>query len=206
MTVRAFCSGCGAFGAAVMVLALCASSGAPALADDTEKEKLAQCERSICSVLQEKLKDGDDPTCDLTKTWQKEEIEKGAEAKKLTWGFGRARCNVKVSLKRADLVDAVTQPEFTLKVDQQPVDCEIERGEEKYPIKMTLAPELKFKDGKATTADLGVDNIEGTTLIKGVVWTAATLEQNFGLFEDDIVREVNKFIEQQCPKRMADGN
>ena len=100
-------------------------------------------------------------------------------------------------------MDALTTPQYTLKVEKQPVSCEIERSAEKYPIKMTLAPELKFKDGKATNASLHVDNIEGTTIIKGVVWTAATLEQNFGLFESDLVREVNKFIEKQCPKRMA---
>lgn len=179
---------------------------APASSQDaleTEKQKLAQCERDICGILIGKEKEGGDVSCDLTKTWQQEDIQKGAEDKKLTWGFGRARCSVKLDLKREALINAMSQPEYTLKVDQQPVNCEIERNAENYPITMTLAPELKFKDGKAVGADLGVDNIEGTTIIKGVVWTAATLEQNFGLFEDDLVREVNKFVEKQCPKRLA---
>ncbi len=207
MTMRARSVYCGGLSAAA-VLALGVTLVSPVLAEsaaDTEKQVLAKCERDICSVLAEKNKEGADVTCDLTKTWQKEEIEKGAQEKKLTWGFGRARCNVKLSLRRADLVDALVQADYTLKVDKQPVDCEIERNEEKYPITMTLAPELKFKGGKVAEADLGVDNIEGTTLIKGVVWTAATLEQNFGLFEGDIVREVNKFIEKQCPKRLAES-
>lgn len=208
MTIHVLSLGRSGIAAAAAVLALSAVLAGASRAQDaaeTEKQKLAACEREICTVLSEKKKEGADLSCDLTKTWQKEEIEKGAQEKKLTWGFGRARCNVKLALKRSDLVDALVQPEFTLKVAQQPVDCEIERNEEKYPIKMTLAPELKFKGGKVTEADLGVDNIEGTTLIKGVVWTAATLEQNFGLFQDDIVREVNKFVEKQCPKRLADG-
>lgn len=172
---------------------------------ETEKQALQKCEIDICRMITDKSRDGADLTCQLSKTWQQEDIEKGAQEKKLTWGFGRARCNVAVDVKRADIVDAVTKPEYTLKIEKQPVDCEIERNEEKYPIKLTLAPVLQFKDGKATEAQLGVDNIEGTTLIKGVVWTAATLEQNFGLFQSDIVREVNKFIERQCPKRLASG-
>jgi hypothetical protein len=171
---------------------------------ETEKQNLSQCELALCTIIGEKKKEGADFTCDATKTWQKEDIEKGATEKKLTWGFGRARCTVKVALKRADVVDALTQPDFTLVVDKQPVECEIERSTDKYPIKMTLAPKVTFKNGKVTGANLGVDNIEGATLIKGVVWTAATLEKNFGLFQSDLVREMNKFIEKQCPKRLAE--
>jgi hypothetical protein len=186
-------------------LAFAAGFAGSALAQDaeTEKQKLAQCEVDICRMIVEKTRDGGDLSCDLTKTWQQEDIEKGAQEKKLTWGFGRARCNVKIDIKRTDIVDAVTQPSYTLKVEKQPVECEIERNEEQYPIKMTLAPVLTFKDGKATQADLGVNDIEGTTVIKGVVWTAATLEQNFGLFQADILKEVNKFIATQCPRRIA---
>ena len=45
-------------------------------------------------------------------------------------------------------------------------------------------------------------DIEGAALIKGVVWTAAALERNFGLFEADLVREVNRFVQKECPKIM----
>jgi hypothetical protein len=172
--------------------------------DATEKETLTRCERDICGMITGKKKEGADLSCDLIKTWNQEDIQEGAKSKNLSWAFGRARCSVKINIKRADIVDAVATPAFTLKIAKQPVDCEIERESEKYPIKMTLAPELVFKDGKVTDASLGVDDIEGASLIKGAVWTAATLEQNFGLFESDLVREVNKFIERQCPKRMAE--
>lgn len=173
--------------------------------DAAEKQTLLKCEKDICGIIVGKEKAGADLNCDLTKTWAKEDIEKGAKEKSLSWGFGTAQCKLKVAVKRGDVVTALTTPEYTLKIDKQSVACEIERGAEKYPIKMTLAPELKFKDGKNTGVSLKINDIEGTSLVKGVVWTAATLEQNFGLFESDLVKEVNKFIEKQCPKRLADS-
>jgi len=45
-----------------------------------------------------------------------------------------------------------------------------------------------------------MDNIHGAPLIKGVVWTAASLEENFGILQKDMVREVNRFIKKECPK------
>jgi hypothetical protein len=90
-------------------------------------------------------------------------------------------------------------------VDKQSISCEIDRNGEKYPVSVTMAPELKFKDGKATNASLHMDDIQGATLIKGVVWTAATLEQNFGLLEGDTLREINRFVQKECPKVVADS-
>ncbi|MGO9174230.1 MAG: hypothetical protein ACLP7P_20005 [Rhodomicrobium sp.] len=168
-----------------------------------EKQKLAQCAKDICGIIVSKNASGPDLTCDLTKTWEKEEIQKGADAKKIAWGLGTAKCSVKVSAKRADLVAALTSPENTLKISKQSVSCEI--GEEKYLISATLAPELTFKAGTSTAASLHIDDIKGATLIKGVVWTAAELEKHFGLLEGDVVREVNRFVQKECPKIAAEA-
>ncbi len=180
-------------------------SAAFAQDSDADKAKLAQCEKDVCGIIVGKKKDGADLSCDLTKTWKGEDIQKGAAEKSVPWGFGRTQCSVKINAKRAVLVDALTSPTYTIKSEKQTVSCEIERGTEKYPIKLSAAPELKMKDGKAVGISMNVADIEGATLIKGVVWTAATMEQNFGLFEKDLVKEINKFIERQCPKRLADA-
>ena len=63
-----------------------------------------------------------------------------------------------------------------------------------------MAPELTFKQGATTAVSLHMDNIHGAPLIKGVVWTAASLEENFGVLQKDMVREVNCFIKKECPK------
>ncbi len=173
-----------------------------ALADTPEeKEKLAECAKQMCSMVASKNAHGPDLTCDLTKSWAKEDLEKGADYKHISWGFGSARCNAKVTVKRADIIAALTSHEYKLKISKQAIACEI--GEEKYTIRATLAPELTLKDGAVTHGELHMDNIEGTALIKGVVWSAAALERHFGLFENDVVRESNKFLQKECPKILA---
>lgn len=192
----------GALLLASAMLALATTHGA--FADNpAEKEKLAQCAKEICSIIASKDVNGPDLACDLTKTWEKDEIQKGAESKKISWGLGSAKCTAKLAVKRADLVAAITSPENTLKIGKQPVSCEI--GAEKYTVSATLAPELVFKDGTNTRTALHMDDIQGAMLIKGVVWTAATLEQNFGLFQSDLVREVNRFVHKECPKILSNA-
>lgn len=168
----------------------------------SEKQELAQCAKQMCGIIVSKNASGPDLSCDLTKTWDKEEIQKGADAKKLTWGLGSARCSVKLSAKRADLVAALTSKENMLKIGKQSIACEI--GTEKYAITATMAPELSFKDGTNTAAALHMDDIKGATLIKGVVWTAAALEHHFGILEGDLVREVNRFVQKECPKIVSE--
>lgn len=188
-----------AFGAVVLM------SGAALGDTDADKQKLSQCAKDICGMIVSKNASGPDLSCDLTKTWEKDEIQKGADSKKLSWGLGSAKCSVKVNVKRADVVDALTKPDGMLKVEKQPISCEIDRNGEVYPVSVTMAPELKFKNGVSSGVALHMDDIKGATLIKGVVWTAATLEQNFGILEGDMTREVNRFIQKECPKIVADA-
>ena len=184
-----------------LAIGLCIGAALPgAVLADTSPEdaKLAQCAKDICAILISKKANGPDLNCDLVKTWDKDQIRKGAETKNLMWGFGSAKCTAKVKAKRSELVAAVTAPEITFKFERQSVACEI--GTERYELRATVAPELKFKNGSTTAVALHMDNIKGAPLIKGVVWTAATLEEKFGILQSDMVREVNRFIKKECPK------
>ena len=165
---------------------------------DEEKIKLAQCAKDLCSIIISKNTRGPDVSCDLTKTWDKDQIQKGADSKNITWGLGSAKCHAKFSIRRGDIVAALTGPETKFKLGRQSFACEI--GSDKYPISATLSPELHFKNGTNTKASLRMDDIEGAILIRGVVWTAAQLERHFGIFEADLVREVNRFVQKECPK------
>jgi len=177
-------------------LAFATSRGASADSAE-EKQKLAQCARDLCGIIVSKNAKGPDLSCDLTKTWEEDEIQKGADSKQIVWGLGSAKCTAKVSVKRADIVAAITSPEIKIKFGKQPFACEL--GSDKYPVSATLAPVLKFKNGTNTDATLNMDDINGAILIKGVVWTAAALE-HLGIMEGDLVREVNRFIQKACPK------
>ncbi len=189
-------------GAGVALFAA-ATLASAALADsDADKATLDKCAKDLCDIIAAKNAKGPDLACDLTKTWDKDKIQKGADQKHLSWGLGSAKCSVKVSAKRAAIVAAMAAPESAFKFDRQSVACEI--GADKYPVSATMAPELKFKSGTATAVSLNMKDIHGAALIKGVVWTAATLESTFGILQGDLVREVNRFITRECPKFLGD--
>ena len=180
---------------AALVLAL--THGARADTEQ-EKKKLAQCAKDICGIILSQNPKGPDLSCDLTKTWDKHQMQKGADSKHVAWGLGAAKCHVKFNIKRTDIVAALTRPEFKLKAGKQSVACEI--GSDRYPISATLSPELEFRNGTNTAASLNIEDIEGAVLIKSVVWTTAQLDRHFGIFEHDLVREVNRFVKKECPK------
>ena len=178
----------------------------PSLALDepgNEKEILKQCEKRVCEIVVKKAPAGDDLKCTLSKTWAKAKIKDGVEKQKLSWGFGDARCAVDLEAKRDLILGAVAKPEHTLELAPHTVKCEIEREKEVTPVLVTLAPKIAFKNGKAEKAWLNVKSIEAPAVVKGAIWTAAQLEDNFGLFHGQMISEINEFVEQKCPKALA---
>jgi hypothetical protein len=191
------------FGAACLaaVLALGCGSALALEEDKGEKDRLAACERDLCGILVKK-EAGGDLQCALQKTWAGKAIKEGVEQKKLTWGFGDVRCNLDLKVSRQEMIDALTKPEYEFKLGSNTVRCEVEREKEVMKISVALAPKFKFKDGKATTAWLGIGTIEAPAVLKGAIWTAAQLEDTFGIVHSDLIREINEFVYQRCPKRM----
>ncbi len=183
------------------------SLGAPAFALDeipNEEENLKACERNLCGMILSKDKAGDDLTCDISKTWAKEKIKKGAGTKSLSWGFGDARCTVDLKAKRDNIVSSLTDPEHTFKMESHTVNCLIEQKDEPTKIDVTLAPIVTFKDGKATKAQLNITKVEAPTVIKAVITGADWIEKNVGLFHSEMLEEINEFIEKKCKKRYPD--
>ena len=54
----------------------------------------------------------------------------------------------------------------------------------------------------ALKAWLGIGTIEAPAVVKGAIWTAAQLEDTFGIVHSDLLREINKFVHNRCPKRL----
>lgn len=200
-----FCAG---FAAAVLMggVAIAMIGVPPTQAFDKpedERAVLKACEKRLCEMIVKKEASGDDLVCALSKTWAKSSIKGGIEKKSLSWGFGDARCSVNLTAKRDAIIGAVTRPEHALEFTPHTVKCEVERENEVTPINITLAPKVTFKAGKADQAWLNVTEIEAPTAVKGAIWTAAQLEDTFGLFQSDMISEINEFIGEKCPKALA---
>jgi len=167
-----------------------------------EKKALDSCDRKLCAMLVEKKTVGEDLKCSLTKTWAKATI-KSAETQTTKWGFGDARCTVQLHMSRAELVGALTAPEFKLKAAPHTVDCVVEEDGAAKPIKATLAPKIEFKNGRAEKVRINLQKIDGPFAITSVLSAAATLEDRIGLFHRSMVKSVNRYIEKHCAHLLA---
>ena len=167
-----------------------------------EKAQLEACERDLCAIL-DKREAGGDLQCSMQKTWAGSKIKQGVEEKKLTWSLGDVRCGVKLEVKRQDMLDALTKPQSELKLAPHAIRCDVEREKEVVPISVTMTPRIQFKDGKAAKVWLGIGEIQAPAVVKGAIWTAAQLEDTFGVVHSDLVKEINRFVYERCPKRLA---
>jgi hypothetical protein len=179
------------------------ASGVSALEEGKdEKEKLEACEREICGILV-KREAGSDLQCSMQKTWAGSKIKEGVEERKMKWSLGDVRCSVKLEAKRQEILDALSKPAFEWKLPAHKVQCEVEREKEVIPVSVALSPKIQFKDGKAARVWLGVGDIEGPAVVKGAIWTAAQLEDYFGVVHSELVKEINRFVYERCPRKLT---
>jgi hypothetical protein len=176
---------------------------APALALEEppgEKAALKACEKQLCTMVLEKSPKGQDLACEVQKTWASSTLEKG-ESKGVSWGFGDARCKLDLKLERADVAAALTRPKHTVSVPAHEVHCVVERDGELKPVTAKLAPKIKFKGGKADKVWINLESIEGPADVKSTIWAAAQLEDTLGIFHRPMLKQINKFLHRQCPRR-----
>lgn len=169
-----------------------------------EWDALKACEQKVCKMILEKKPIGDDLGCKVTKTWASSTI-KGGESKKVKWGFGDARCSTSLNLSRADVIAALVEAEHTISVSNQTVRCEVEREGELEPVTAKASPRLEFKSGRADKVWINLEELDGPDDIKGTIWAAAKLEDTFGIFHKNMIKQINKFIYKKCNESYGPG-
>lgn len=188
-------------GAMASVLAIGQAAALEVLPD--EKSGREACERSFCEMVV-KREAGAPLACDMIKTWDRDKIKKSGEGGKLSWGFGDARCSVKIEVARDPLLAALKEPKYTLDVPAQTVSCEIE-GSDGKATKLTASatPKIEFEGGKANKLWLNLGKVEGDGVITSFVWAGAKLFDGVGVMHGPAVAEINRFMFEQCPKELA---
>lgn len=191
---------------AFVFLGMAATAGAALALEPRgdEVERIKACEKSLCRLVVSKKPANGELQCPLSKVWSKKTMKEGS-ARKLRWGFGAAKCEVDLKVPREMIVGALSAAEIKVEMPPHTVDCEVERESGVDKAKITLAPIIEFKDGKAKKIWVNVTDIKAPGVIKGVVWSAVQLEDTVGIFHRRMVKAVNKFIGEQCPKVVAGG-
>ena len=164
-----------------------------------EREMRKDCKVRICAAFHAKKADGGDITCNVLKTWRKEQLTKMIEKAKVSWPWGNVRCTADIKLKRADLIKAMTDEKFEAALDKHQVACEVDQEKDgKSDIKFDFSPKVTFEKGKATKAALNWGTIEAPTLVKGAMWTATATDNTFNVLQGTLVDDINDFIGPKC--------
>ena len=173
---------------------------------DKEKAERRGCKVEICGIARNKQADGPDVSCPVVKTWTASELKDNVLKGKLDWPWSNAQCKTDIKLERKMLSQALAGGTLDAKLAKHTVSCTLDQqgGADKYSITFSIAPTVSFAGGAATKATLNWSGIEGSALAKGAVWSAATLDNNVGLFEGATVEAINSFFGGQCDEVKAD--
>lgn len=189
---------------AALVTLLTGASGAEALEVlANEKASREACQRRACEIIVGRQSAGPPLVCEMTKTWDRNKIKKGGERKKITWGFGDARCELSLHLERSFIVPALVEGKHTLFFPPQEIRCVVETEGKARPLLVVAAPKVKFKGGQAHKVWLNVKSVEGEGMVKNLVWSATRLADGLGIFHSDTIKGINGFINETCPAEVA---
>ena len=197
-----------------LVMLLGASLAAPAAAQEKsgtprvevltpeelkEREMRKDCKVRICAAFHNRNPQGGDITCNVLKTWRKEQLSKMIEKAKVSWPWGNVKCVADLKLKRIDLIKAMTEERHEAALDTHQVACEVAReGQDPAEIKFDFTPKVTFEKGKAVKAALMWGKVEAPTLVKGAMWTATATDNTFNVLQGTIVDDINDFITTKC--------
>jgi len=168
-------------------------------AEIAEREGRKACKIEICSAFHLRKPEGPDVTCNVLKSWRKEQLQKMIERAKVSWPWGPVKCVADIRLKRSDLVKAMGDKTYVAQLDTHAVTCEIDRDKEApAKVSFSFAPKVTFEGGKATKASLNWGKIEAPTLVKGAMWTATATDNTFNVLQSTLVEDINAFIGDKC--------
>ena len=100
-------------------------------AEKAEREARKACKIEICSAFHNR-KPGPDLTCDVLKTWRKEQLDKMVAKAKVSWPWGAVQCTAKVKLNREQLIKGMTEPKYEAALEKHEVACVVDRANEGF--------------------------------------------------------------------------
>lgn len=179
------------------------SSAAGALEElKHEKKAISACERALCTMLVKKETAGPDLKCDMAKTWGQQTI-KSAESSTLSWAFGDARCTVKIEVRRADIIQAITAAKAKFALPDQRVHCLVEEGGKPQDVHVLVSPKIEFRNGQAEKIWINLKEADGPAGVVALIRFAVGLSDKVGILHGGLVKSVNGFINKSCPKVLS---
>jgi hypothetical protein len=171
-----------------------------------EKEARKECKKRICDVVATRDPNGENVSCAIVKTWREEDIVKMLGGK-VSWPWGKAVCQSKLELERKSLALAMSEASHEIVMPAQKVRCTLaQKAEgEPYTVAVTLAPKVKFADGKATEASINWGEATAPLLIYPLIYAGTGLDNKTNVLGAEVVRMVNEFVTKKCTEVKAEA-
>ncbi len=167
--------------------------------EKAERDSRKACKVNICAAFRKPSASGSDISCNVVKSWRKEQLGKLVGKLKVSWPYGPVRCTSAVKLKRADLHKAMTDAKFETQLDKHEVTCVVDRvTEPAADVKFDFSPKITFEKGVAIDAKINWGKLEAPTLIKGALWTATAADNTVNILSSSLVEDINSFIGKKC--------
>jgi hypothetical protein len=166
--------------------------------EKAEKQARKACKIEICDILATKEQIGPDVGCDIVKTWRADDIVNMLGGR-IDWPWGKAVCQSKLKLDRALLAKALSEPRQKIVMKTQTVRCTLHQKKGKpYVIEVDMAPEVTFKNGKATEAAINWGDVSAPMLIYPVIYAGTGLDNSANVLGPEVVHMVNEFTTKKC--------
>ena len=174
--------------------------------EQAEKDARKACKRKICDIIATRDPTGEDVSCDIVKTWREEDIVKMLGGK-IGWAWGKAVCQSRLELRRKDLALAMSEPAYDVIMPAQKVRCTLAQkdGGEPYAIEVTLVPEAKFENGKATGARVNWGEASAPTFIYPLIYAGTGFDNSANVLGPEVVRMINEFTTKKCAEVKAEA-
>ena len=88
--------------------------------EKAEKEFRKACKIDLCRAFHTQETAGRDIACHVVKSWRKEQLIKLVGKLKVSWPYDGVRCTTDLSVKRADLVRAMTEKKVEIEFRKTP--------------------------------------------------------------------------------------
>ncbi len=172
-----------------------------------EKEARKACKMKICDIIATRDPSGEDVSCDIVKTWREEDIVKMLGGK-IGWAWGKAVCQSRLEIKRKELALAMSEPAYDMVMPAQKLRCTLAQkdGGEPYVIEVTLAPEAKFENGKATEASVNWGEASAPIFIYPLIYAGTGFDNSANVLGPEVVRMVNEFTTKKCAEVKAEAS
>ena len=164
------------------------------------------CKKQLCDIVATRDPNGEDVACDIVKTWREEDIVKMLGGK-IGWPWGKAVCQSKLEVQRKPLALAMSESEYEIVMPAQTLRCTLAQktASESYAIEVTLAPKVKFKDGKASEATLNWGAASAPMFIYPLIYAGTGFDNSANVLGPEVVRMVNEFTTKKCAAVKAEA-